>query len=136
VGGSKPGTFVSTGNRLLDKLEMDKVRGRMVLLCSARAWPLEHCADAGHLLLLSRVLPMLARSCAQRASCPHHHQQQQQAQLRTRRRSRRSRPSRVRPEACATDGGWLACVGMSQVCLALQSHQAPARRTPACIIIG
>jgi len=27
VGGSKPGTFVSTGNRLLDKLEMDKVGG-------------------------------------------------------------------------------------------------------------
>jgi hypothetical protein len=25
VGGPKPGTFVSTGNRLLDKLEMDKV---------------------------------------------------------------------------------------------------------------
>lgn len=27
VGGAKPGTFVSTGNRLLDKLEMDKVGG-------------------------------------------------------------------------------------------------------------
>jgi hypothetical protein len=32
VGGAKPGTFVSTGNRLLDKLEMDKV-GAAVLVC-------------------------------------------------------------------------------------------------------
>lgn len=34
VGGSKPGTFVSTGNRLADKLAMDKVRPVRLLLFS------------------------------------------------------------------------------------------------------